>query len=618
MKKHCPNSPRTAAFTMIEVLAAVALIAVLAGGALFMISNSVEAAKERKLAKDVVTLNAALSTFLANGGSLDGASSEAEVIERIKTRAEDDQADQLVGLRSGLLDPRITPVVQSDTEASSSKPRVYFHKSKQRFVLAHSGPIGVKEFVLDEQRADDPEVEHERKITVAYSKKGQDKWVWEYGDHATAANSGPSNLPPGGGNPTLPGPFVDPTAVQLDPPEVSVPGDNYPLTDYEGLEVTLTNPNPPGVSEMFYSVIPGVWERYGGPIPIAPGVNLEAQATTIDPDAWSNSETTLDEYRTGPVQLDIAAAFSQSDYDYVSLGGSLVPGSYPPPPTAAPGEVTLENEAEIPDRFENSSTFEIRWTMDGSDPLTSSTAITGDPFSDGFPGQAVPFGIDDWGAGNTLPIKIAAKSLDTNILTDSEVIENPLGRVQLQLAAPLLSVDTFAGEIDLALDSSGGQMPTGARIYFTQDGSDPGVAGDGEPLAGTLYSGTPIKPASSVTVTARTYAPVAYMEWFLPSEAADESITVLGSDELYVGGEFSAGSGMRNIARLAPDGSLDSGFNPGAGASAGSVVGAISAQGGAGVLAGGNFDSMNGVARLGIVRLLFDGSVDTGFNADLN
>lgn len=609
---------KAAGFSLVEVLIAIAAIAVLAGGALMLISGSIKAAKERKLEADVVTINAALATFLANGGDLKDANTAAEIVERIKTRAEADQADQLVGIRGGLLDPRITPVEQESSEAASTDARACWDPGKKRFVLKYNGVVGIKEFVLDESRADEEESEYKRKLVIEYSKKGDDKWVWEYGEHNTAGNPGPNNLAPSGTDPPLPGGFVNPDAVPLDPPIVSIPGDTYPITDYDGLEVTLFNPNPPGVAEMYYSVVPGVWERYLGPIPVEPGTILETQAVTIDPDAWSDSETTLDEYLAEPLQLEIAAMFAAASYDYVSLGGAIEPGSYPDPELAPPGDVTLENAALIPNQFLNIGAFEIRWTLDGSDPLSSPTAFVGEDFSDGFPGQQIPFGMDDWGSGSTLVVKVVAKSLDPNVFIDSEVMEYPLGKLRIQLPPPLVTVNTYDGEVELEVDKSGGQMPLGARIYFTQDGSDPGVAGDGEPVTGSLYAGTPVKPAFSTTVTARTYAPVAYKDWFLPSEFAAGSIVVLGSDQLYIGGEFASGAGMRNIARLAPDGSLDSGFNPGAGADAGSVVGAVSAQGGAGVLAGGNFMTMDGVVRMGLARLRFDGSVDTGFNADLN
>jgi len=611
------DTGRKSGFTLIETLMVVAVIAIFAGGAIVMINSAQQSAKQAKLNKDVTTINAAISTFVANGGDLTGVATADDVLLRIKSRAKDDQEDQLVGVRAGFLDPRIKPVGQSAAQGASSAPRAVWDATKKRFIVKTSGAAGIREFVIDETQADKEDPEYERKLVLEYSKKGNDKWVWEYADHNTAGNSGPGNLPPAGGTPTTPGPFGNPTALQLDPPIVSPPGGNYAMVDYDGLQATVSNPNPVGVSELFYSVVPGVWERYTGPIPIDPGTDLETQAVTIDPDDWSDSVTTLDEYRTNPEKLDIDAQFAQSRYNYESLGGSPMTPPSTSPTLADPGDVTLVNSADIPTRFQNDTVFEIRWTFDGSDPLTSATALIGDPFSGGFPGQDIPFGIDDWGSGSTMDVKVVGKSLNPNIVTDSDVMSYPLGIQRTQLPAPIVEVDNFASQITLKHDPANSTIPLGARIYYMDDGSDPGIASDGEPVTGTLYGGSPISPSATATVVARTYAPVSYMQWFIPSPSASGTVAVVGSDELYVGGEFSAGGGFRNVARLAPDGSLDSAFNPGAGATPGSVVGAVQSQGGAGVLAGGNFETMNGVVRYGLARLAFDGSVDTGFDADL-
>lgn len=65
------------------------------------------------------------------------------------------------------------------------------------------------------------------------------------------------------------------------------------------------------------------------------------------------------------------------------------------------------------------------------------------------------------------------------------------------------------------------------------------------------------------------------------------------------------------IARLLPNGSIDTGFNPGSGANA--VVYALARQADGKVLIGGDFSSFNGVARGRIARLHPDGSLDTSF-----
>ena len=86
--------------------------------------------------------------------------------------------------------------------------------------------------------------------------------------------------------------------------------------------------------------------------------------------------------------------------------------------------------------------------------------------------------------------------------------------------------------------------------------------------------------------------------------------TVHGGQVL-IGGSFTAvrGVGRKGIARLNADGSLDTTFNPGMGAS--DVVRAVAIQSDGRVLIGGSFTNVNGVALNRIARLNGDGSVDT-------
>jgi uncharacterized delta-60 repeat protein len=84
---------------------------------------------------------------------------------------------------------------------------------------------------------------------------------------------------------------------------------------------------------------------------------------------------------------------------------------------------------------------------------------------------------------------------------------------------------------------------------------------------------------------------------------------------IVLAGSFTAYNNVpRNgIARVNGDGSLDTSFNPGAGAGNGGVYALAIQTDGKIVLAGG-FTSYNNVSRSGIVRVNSDGSLDTSFN----
>ena len=103
-----------------------------------------------------------------------------------------------------------------------------------------------------------------------------------------------------------------------------------------------------------------------------------------------------------------------------------------------------------------------------------------------------------------------------------------------------------------------------------------------------------------------------------------DSITLQQDGKIIIGGWFTSINGIarRMIARLNADGSLDTGFDPGTGASTWIYTTAVQSDGK--ILIGGYFTSYNGYARSKIARLNADGSLDTtfnigsGFNNDVN
>lgn len=98
----------------------------------------------------------------------------------------------------------------------------------------------------------------------------------------------------------------------------------------------------------------------------------------------------------------------------------------------------------------------------------------------------------------------------------------------------------------------------------------------------------------------------------------DVSTTSIQADgKIVIGGNFTSFNGVarKNIARLNIDGSLDMTFNPGTGAD--SNVTNLSIQSDGKIIIGGYFDLYNGAIRKRIARLNPNGSLDTSFNADL-
>ena len=104
---------------------------------------------------------------------------------------------------------------------------------------------------------------------------------------------------------------------------------------------------------------------------------------------------------------------------------------------------------------------------------------------------------------------------------------------------------------------------------------------------------------------------------FNPFQGANDSvraITIQSDGRILIGGLFTSFSGasLNHIARLRPNGAVDTTFTPGVGAN--DSVTAITVQPDTRILLGGQFTLCNGVTRHHLTRLNNDGTVDTTIN----
>ncbi|HKQ36616.1 MAG TPA: Calx-beta domain-containing protein, partial [Verrucomicrobiae bacterium] len=104
---------------------------------------------------------------------------------------------------------------------------------------------------------------------------------------------------------------------------------------------------------------------------------------------------------------------------------------------------------------------------------------------------------------------------------------------------------------------------------------------------------------------------------FNPGGGADDTINAMAlqaDEKVLVGGRFTrVGNRNRNgIARLNQNGAVDTSFNPGSGAD--NPVLALAVDGDGSILVGGDFTTYNNTPRSRVARLNPDGSLDTGFN----
>jgi uncharacterized delta-60 repeat protein len=141
---------------------------------------------------------------------------------------------------------------------------------------------------------------------------------------------------------------------------------------------------------------------------------------------------------------------------------------------------------------------------------------------------------------------------------------------------------------------------------------------DGKILVGGNFTTVQGQPRNGV---ARLLPDGSLDPTFDPGSGADLAvldIKVLGNGKVIIAGFFTTfnGTTRNRIARLNPDGALDSTFDPGIGADQ-QVQKIIPMPDGRLMISGG-FTSFNGVVRRAVARLLANGTLDTGFDAGIN
>tara|TARA_R110002096_G_scaffold67332_11_gene163420 strand:- start:25982 stop:27628 length:1647 start_codon:yes stop_codon:yes gene_type:complete len=334
------------AFSLLEGLLVVAIIGILSSIAVVSTGGINESAKLSKLESDVSSLNSAIKIYLANGGDLTGVSDPQSIIDKLKTRRSDSSAERFAGLRSSMVDKRLAVVMQSSTEASTTRTRAIWDATTSRFVVKKSGASGVSYFRLDDALAlGDYGTENREASPIDLNPN--DGWVWTYSDSnpisgpapttitlanpgssssgssgSTGSGSGSSGSDGGSGNNGGsnnghgnnedgvdvsnpgnghggPNGSDDPSGDiddEISPQRLSRPnfnpGSAYHAASSFPLFISISNPNSSTVSYVEYRVDGGSWQSYNGsPVEIHPNQRLQAKAKTTDSVNWLDSST---------------------------------------------------------------------------------------------------------------------------------------------------------------------------------------------------------------------------------------------------------------------------------------------------------------------------------------
>ncbi|MES2468083.1 MAG: type II secretion system protein [Verrucomicrobiota bacterium] len=526
---------RKLAFTLAEILVSIAVIGGISAGGYVVMRNVSQSSSQVKLEQDVRIVNNAIRTYEVNGGKLTAGISGDEALVKIRRQAADLRKN--AGLKGSAIDPRMNLRYQTSGEGGK---RAYWDPDERQFWIAESGDEpGVKEFYLGALPPPLPLITNaDGTVTNPNLDDRQtygtfaavDSWVWDYDSNGSIPRSTPSNSITSNATISSSSGTIDQTIIVLSPPRFSIAGGRFDLSWYPR-ELTLTPAasTPAGVSDIYYIITGGQWQKYTAPIQINdPGQTVVAKSVALDLDHYSDSAEVMNNYSANQITLDLAHAI-QPTYRYAELGGTLASGSLAPVLATVP-RLFLANANDIPDNFERNDVFQSYWSWDGSSPDTASAGrYSGiSSFTNGYPGEALVLNVGSFPTtSNTLTLKYAALSKNPEIAVSSPVESVTTSIATTPLLAPLVTPDSGSlsnGEvITMSLNVLGSATPANARIYYRTDGQDPGDV-NGEPASGaTLYT-VPFSLDSfnspTVRVVARVYPPAAYKRWFTTSPTA--------------------------------------------------------------------------------------------------
>ena len=292
-------------FSLTETLITVVVIGLLAAIGTFTVSNVASSTRERKLSSDVATLNRSVAAFIASGGDLSESKSADDVLNALKRSFTN--ASRMPGLSGAKIDERLSFQYQDAGDAQGKSWRAYWNAGENRFVLAQSGDgAGIKAFGFDGNTAVDATGTNDAKTPFFYAEQGT--WIWDYKDATASVAPGPSSLPVTEVADSTPSPPGPPTgsgpggaATPLSTPTFSIASGGFPITSFD-LPLALSNPNPAGSSDLYYSVDFGNWKPYTGTILVPPGALVAAQAIATS-DLYSNSSRVDQSYTALPTDL---------------------------------------------------------------------------------------------------------------------------------------------------------------------------------------------------------------------------------------------------------------------------------------------------------------------------
>jgi len=364
--------PETA-FSLVEVLTAITLMAVFASIAVNMVSSTSDSARTTKLTSEVRKLNTILEIYVSEGGSLEDITDPQAVLDKLKTSTSAQDAQRQVGMMTGRgVDVRLVARTLTADETNSSAARAVWNPATSQFSISYTpGQAGIT-FDLDNGLAGHSYGTESRAPTrVLYN--GSNGWVWAPGDHQALASlspdvftvtsdsstgSPPTTVPFDPGTPT--DPPTDPPPPQSPPPTplpipiITPPGGLFFAANFPSAVTIDSNHAPTDSSVLKYFIVHSDgsrtgWETYSGAVPIIYGDTVTAQNQSLDSAHYRNS--------------------GMADETYAKLPAPPIVGSM------TPTWVSPLGGSNLVDTIDNSNSSSIVFTH-GS-PVSSQSAATG-------------------------------------------------------------------------------------------------------------------------------------------------------------------------------------------------------------------------------------------------
>lgn len=319
-------------FSMLELVLTIAVVGVVATLAINLAGGTPTATKNTKLQSDVNLLNQMVGLYLADGGSLAGASSPQAVLDRMKKTRTVTDIRQHTHMGSGrFVDIRLRARMGSGALRAGAIGRAIWNASKNRFEIA-TNSTGADEFYMDDAlAATDFGTEARKNTVVRYnaSATAANGWVWGNATNVPITTKQPSYVDAGGA-----GSYFNPgessggggggggggsgggggggsggsgggsgsgsggsgSLLALPTPTISPAGGTFANASFPSSVSIDNNGAPAGQSKLEYQLNSGAWQAYLTPLTISSGDTVKARNTSLDIATYSDSASASETY----------------------------------------------------------------------------------------------------------------------------------------------------------------------------------------------------------------------------------------------------------------------------------------------------------------------------------